>query len=105
MSSFVVLLVHEIHSFNKMVAAMREGFLTCLQAMRGTQVMSQYVENLVACISSNILMQEIKVNFLKTSFPCTVLLNNLVFLLNQIIIKFISKMQPFNLLPLQSFFW
>jgi Dynein heavy chain C-terminal domain len=61
MSSFTVLLVHEIHSFNRMVVAMREGFLTCLQAMRGTQVMSQYVENLVACISSDILMPEIKV--------------------------------------------
>ena len=61
LSSFTVLLVHEIHSFNRMVAAMRQGLHSCLQAMQGNQVMSEYVENIVDCISSDILMEEIKV--------------------------------------------
>jgi uncharacterized membrane protein len=61
LSSFTVLLLHEIESFNRMVATMREGLDSCHRAMLGTHVMSEYVESLVHCISSDTLMDEIKV--------------------------------------------
>jgi hypothetical protein len=65
LSSFTVLLLHEVQSFNRMLLALRQGLDSCRKAITGQHVMSEYVDNIVSSISSDIVMDEIKVTNLE----------------------------------------